>query len=117
MSTESVSSGPAAIRTRQSSYHPLSPLTALEITTCAELIRGLYPANTTLQFKAITLEEPEKHQLLPLLTAEHHGLNTPPIERKAFACYYIKNTVRLCLDLDDGHELTIRSRTNSTKQL
>ncbi|KAI9723695.1 MAG: hypothetical protein M1812_000995 [Candelaria pacifica] len=92
MSTESIPSGPAAIRTRQSPHHPLSPLTALEIATCADLIRGLYPASTILQFKAITLEEPEKHQLLPFLAAEHDGLNTPPIERNAFACYYIKNT-------------------------
>ncbi|KAI9707103.1 MAG: hypothetical protein M1836_000063 [Candelina mexicana] len=92
MSTESVTSGPAAARTRQQTHHPLSPLTAFEITTCAELIRGLYPASTTLHFKAITLEEPKKHQLLPFLAAEHDGLNTPPIERKAFTCYYIKNT-------------------------
>lgn len=73
--------------------HPLSPLTASEITTSAELIKGLYPTQTRIDFKAITLEEPEKAQLVPYLDAEHNGRSLPRISRKAFVNYYIRNTV------------------------
>lgn len=93
MSTEQVSSSPAAAVHKELASHPLSPLTASEITTSAELIRGLYPAQTKFQFKAITLEEPEKAQLVPYLEAEHNGKSVPRITRKAFVCYYIRNTV------------------------
>jgi len=75
--------------------HPLSPLTASEIKKTAHLIRGLWPTGTSLQFKTITLEEPEKARLVPYLEAEHAGKRLPKIERKAFICYCIRNTVSL----------------------
>ena len=88
-----VESTPAIGVVKHVPNHPLSPLTASEITRSAELIRTLYPSETNLQFKAITLEEPEKAQLVPFLEAEHCGTNTPHIDRKAFVNYYIRNTV------------------------
>ncbi len=93
MSTEQISSSPAATVSKQVASHPLSPLTASEITASAELIKGLYPYQTKFQFKAITLEEPEKAHLVPYLEAEHNGKRVPRIARKAFVCYYIRNTV------------------------
>lgn len=93
MSTEQVTSTSEVGAAKQVSSHPLSPLTAAEITRSAYLIKGLYPPKTNLQFKAITLEEPEKAQLVPYLEAEHHGRRVPKIDRKAFVCYYIRNTV------------------------
>lgn len=93
MSTEQIQSSPAAAAGTQVASHPLSPLTASEITTSAELIKGLYPTQTRIDFKAITLEEPEKAQLVPYLDAEHNGRSLPRISRKAFVNYYIRNTV------------------------
>ena len=93
MSTEQVESTPSVGVAKHVPSHPLSPLTASEITTSAELIRGLYPSQTNLQFKAITLEEPEKAQLIPFLEAEHCGGRSPSIDRKALVNYYIRNTV------------------------
>ncbi|KAI4134427.1 MAG: hypothetical protein LQ347_001528 [Umbilicaria vellea] len=100
MSTEQVTSTSEVGAAKQVSSHPLSPLTAAEITRSAYLIKGLYPPKTNLQFKAITLEEPEKAQLVPYLEAEHHGRRVPKIDRKAFVCYYIRNT-------DKFHEAVI----------
>ena len=56
-------------------------------------MRSVYPSKTDLFFKAITLEEPKKAQLVPYLEAEHRGLRLPRIDRKAFVSYYIRNTV------------------------
>ena len=95
MSTEqdTKSCTPAVGVTKHARAHPLSPLTALEITKSADLIRGLYPSRINLQFKAITLEEPIKAELAPFLEAEHLGATTPNIDRKAFVNYYLRNTV------------------------
>jgi Cu2+-containing amine oxidase len=73
--------------------HPLGPLTANEIKESAGLIKGLWPSNTSIQFKSITLQEPNKAELLPFLEAEHAGQQTPAIERRSFVVYYIRNTV------------------------
>lgn len=73
--------------------HPLGPLTANEIKESASLIKGLWPSNTSIQFKSITLQEPNKAELLPFLEAEHAGQQTPAIERRSFVVYYIRNTV------------------------
>lgn len=73
--------------------HPLSPLTALEIIKASELIRALYLPKIDLHFKAVTLEEPEKVLLVPYLDAEHQGMKLLSLDRKAFVCYYIRNTV------------------------
>lgn len=93
MSLQTETSAPAAVPAKQEISHPLSPITASEITHASQLIRGLWPANTNLQFKAITLEEPPKAQVLPYLEAEHTGAPLPSIERKAFINYYLQNTV------------------------
>lgn len=73
--------------------HPLSPLSASEITRSSQLVKALYPAKIDLQFKVVTLEEPPKSIVVPYLDAEHNGSALPSLERKAFVCYYIRNTV------------------------
>ena len=93
MTTEQVSWATTVGVEKHAAAHPLSPLTASEITRSADLIRGLYPSKTDLLFKAITLEEPGKAQLVPYLEAENQGRRTGNLDRKAFACYYIRNTV------------------------
>ncbi|RMZ80530.1 hypothetical protein DV737_g2883, partial [Chaetothyriales sp. CBS 132003] len=65
-----------------------------EITKAGDLVRSVWPANTDLRFKTITLFEPEKKSLLPYLDAEHSGGQLPLIPRKAFSAYYIRNTDR-----------------------
>lgn len=98
--------------------HPLCPITASEIKRAADLMRNLYPSKTDLHFKAITLEEPEKAQLVPYLEAEHSGGRLPRIDRKAYVSYYIRNTVSLnrnCYMNGPRTILTWKHRTNSTK--
>lgn len=73
--------------------HPLGPLTADEIKESARIIKALWPSNTNLQFKSISLQEPDKAELVPFLTAEHAGTTTPTIDRRSFVIYYIRNTV------------------------
>lgn len=93
MSTEQISNLPKVAPAMQNPVHPLCPITAAEISQSADLIRSLYPAKTDFLFKAITLEEPEKAQLVPYLDAEHSRGRLPRIERKTFVCYYLRNTV------------------------
>lgn len=112
MSTEQVTSSPVVGAAKQVSSHPLSPLSATEITRSADLIKGLYPAKTNLHFKAITLEEPEKAQLVPYLEAEHNGRRVPKIDRKAFVCYYIRNTVSKRIDYRAHQHLDLISATS-----
>jgi primary-amine oxidase len=95
MSTTQVSWTSPTPRADPVANHPLSPLTAWEISTSSQLIHRLYPPRTDLHFKAVTLQEPEKAQALPYLEAEHRGTPPAPIDRKSFVCYYIRNTVRL----------------------
>lgn len=94
MSTEQVSVSEVGVANHVA-IHPLSPLTASEISRASDLIRHLYPSATRLHFKAVTLEEPEKARLVPYLDAEHAGKRLPAIDRKAFVSYYIRNTVSL----------------------
>jgi primary-amine oxidase len=82
-----------ASKTREMAQHPIAPLTASEITDSSRLIRELWPSNTNLQFKVITLQEPNKAELLPFLAAEREGRMPSPIERKSSVVYYIRNTV------------------------
>lgn len=86
---------PAPTATKYNASHPVCALGAQEISYTSELIRSLWPEQTDLRFKTITLEEPPKAQLLPYFQAERDGSNLPHIDRKAFASYYIRNTVRL----------------------
>lgn len=73
--------------------HPLSPITAAEITTSSKLLRSCYPPQIALQFKVITLQEPRKEEIIQYLDAEHKGTETTPIKRRSFVAYYIANTV------------------------
>ena len=93
MSTEQIPHVAEVGWVKHLAVHPLSPLAASEIVRAADFIRNLYPASVKLQFKAVTLEEPEKARLVPYLDAEHRGRRLPSIDRKAFVSYYIRNTV------------------------
>jgi len=84
---------PAPAATKYNAAHPVCALGPEEISYTSDLIKSLWPENTDLRFKTITLEEPPKAQLLPYFQAEHDGKNLPHIDRKAFTSYYIRNTV------------------------
>lgn len=102
MSTEQVSSIPGVDLVgvaKHVSPHPLSPLASAEISNVSKLVQSLYPRNANLQYKSITLQEPEKAHLVPFLNAERNGLKTSTIERRAFVAYYIRNTVRSRLEV------------------
>lgn len=73
--------------------HPLGPLTASEILESSSLIRQEWPASTDIQFKAITLKEPNKAELAPFLEAERSGKKAPRPDRRSFVLYYLRNTV------------------------
>jgi primary-amine oxidase len=53
--------------------HPLSPLSEHEFRNARDIINGLYGAESTLFFRAISLNEPRKAELIPYLEAEHAG--------------------------------------------
>ena len=96
MSMEQVPTSLALVGGKKSTsilQNPLGPLTANEISESASLIKGLWPSNTTIQFKSITLQEPDKADLVPFLAAEHAGQQPPSVERRSFVVYYIRNTV------------------------
>ncbi|OMP85109.1 Copper amine oxidase 1 [Diplodia seriata] len=76
----------------QTAAHPLAPLTGDEIKAASAIIQGAWPQGTNLHFKAVTLEEPPKAEVVPYLEAEHSGAPRPNIRRKAFVNYYIRNT-------------------------
>ncbi|TVY23656.1 Copper amine oxidase [Lachnellula hyalina] len=78
-----------------SPQHPLGPLTASEITNSSQLIKSLWPTQTNIQFKSITLQEPSKAELVPFLAAERTAQATPTIDRRSFVVYYIRNTDKL----------------------
>ncbi|KAL2428561.1 Copper amine oxidase 1 [Exophiala dermatitidis] len=92
--TQDFSSATTPSAAKANVSHPLCPLTASEITTTANLLRSVWPANIDLRFKVITLDEPPKKQMIPYLEAEHSGRPLPQIPRKAFVSYYIRNTDR-----------------------
>ncbi|KAF2088583.1 hypothetical protein K490DRAFT_64632 [Saccharata proteae CBS 121410] len=105
MSVE-IATSPAALPAKQTPVHPLAPLTADEITAAATIIKAVWPENTNLHYKVITLEEPPKAQVLPYLDAEHSGSPLPRISRKAFINYYIRNTNKYheaIVDLSTGN--------------
>ncbi|KAF2670706.1 hypothetical protein BT63DRAFT_199495 [Microthyrium microscopicum] len=81
---------PDIIRTR----HPFASLSEDEIAQTASAIRSLWPKSVDLQFKALTLHEPPKAEVLVYLEAEHTGVILPQLHRKAFVNYYIRNTNR-----------------------
>ena len=94
MATESISSASLPLRpSTQSTPHPLAPLTGAEIQNASALIKAQWPTGTDLQFKAVTLQEPPKAEMVPFLEAEFQGGNLPQIERKVFVNYYLRSTV------------------------
>jgi primary-amine oxidase len=98
MSTAQVSWTSPTPLAHQAPNHPLSPLTALEISTSSKLVHRLYPPRTNLHFKAVTLQEPEKAQALPYLEAEQVGTEPSSVDRRSFVCYYIRHAVSIQAD-------------------
>lgn len=84
---------PTSQETKALPSHPLAPLSSAEITAAAAIIKASWPAHTDLHFKAVTLEEPPKSEVLGYLDAEHNSKSLPVIGRQAFLNYYIRNTV------------------------
>lgn len=82
-------------------HHPLGPLTASEIATSATLIKAIWPSKTEFQFKVITLQEPDKSELVPFLAAERAGRKHSVPDRRSFVVYYIRNTVCVTHQLID----------------
>ena len=72
-------------------HHPLTPLTPAEISVCANALRSGFPlpAGNEFQFKAITLLEPAKVDILEW--AEGRGKGPKPA-RQGYICYYIRHT-------------------------
>ncbi|CAG8961280.1 hypothetical protein HYFRA_00013559 [Hymenoscyphus fraxineus] len=96
MSVEQIATSLPIMGGKAPTQHPLGPLTASEITESSRLIKSLWPENTALQFKGITLQEPRKAELSPYLKAEHSsGQSTPTIDRRSFVVYYLRNTDKL----------------------
>jgi primary-amine oxidase len=93
MATESFSTSLPVRPAKQSTAHPLSPLSGAEIKDAAALIRAQWPSNVDLHFKVITLHEPAKAEAIPYIEAEFHGQSLPSIERRAFVNYYLRKTV------------------------
>jgi primary-amine oxidase len=85
----------AGAKSTETEQHPIAPLTAHEISESSRLIKESWPEGTNFAFKAITLQEPAKAELLPFLTAQREGRKTTSIERRSFVVYYIRNTVSL----------------------
>jgi primary-amine oxidase len=72
--------------------HPLDPLTPAEITTASALLREAYPVGSPIHFKAVTLNEPPKKQVVAFLEAEHRGSPLPVVPRSAYVLYVMTNT-------------------------
>jgi len=98
--------------------HPLGPLAADEIKQASSLIKKTWPAEQALLFKAITLLEPAKAELLPYLQAARQGQPLSSIDRRAFVLYYFRATVsfsRRCIaELMLKRTSTISTRLLST---
>lgn len=117
--------GSAKDRSKLTVQHPIAPLTAAEITESSKFIRESWPANTSLQFKVVTLDEPSKTELVPYLAAERAGGKLPTIARKSMVVYYIRNTVSIISSEGDGKEAMqngmlanyCSGRTNSMRRL
>ncbi|EPE34296.1 Amine oxidase catalytic [Glarea lozoyensis ATCC 20868] len=95
MSVEQIATSLPIISGKSTPQHPLGPLTASEIKESSRLIKSAWPSDVNIQFKSITLQEPQKAELLHFLAAEHSGQATPTIERRSFVVYYLRNTDKL----------------------
>lgn len=93
MSVEVISSSPAIRPAKQAYKHALEPISGDEIIKAADIVRSVWPSQTDLHFKVITLLEPPKAEVIPYLEAEHAGGSLPSVARKVFINYYLRNTV------------------------
>ncbi|KAL5392802.1 hypothetical protein DPSP01_000501 [Paraphaeosphaeria sporulosa] len=108
MSTEVVADTPSSRLVKGFAAHPLAPLSEKELTSAAAIIRASWPAHTDVHFKVVTLQEPPKAEVVPYLEAEHSGTQLPPVSRRAFINYYIRNTNKFheaIVDLQSGRVL------------
>ena len=80
---------------KQNEVHPLAPVNAQEIEATAALIKGQWPSGTDLHFKALTLQEPAKAEMVPYLEADFLGQRLPHIDRRVFVTYYLRKTVSI----------------------
>ncbi|KAM0718053.1 hypothetical protein Q7P37_006385 [Cladosporium fusiforme] len=90
---------------KNAATHPLAPLNADEIKQAVSFITGLWPANTDLHFKCITLQEPAKADVVPYIEATNNGQAPNKIDRKVMVNYYIRKTNKLheaVVNLDAG---------------
>jgi primary-amine oxidase len=95
VSVDTVSTSLPTRTAKRDDIHPLAPVSADEIQNAVALVKSQWPANTDLQFKAITLQEPAKAETVPYIEAEFHGYDLPQINRRVFVSYYLKQTVVL----------------------
>jgi primary-amine oxidase len=82
--------------------HPLDPLTSDEFEKARKCIISARGNDVIIKFRAIYLEEPSKHELVPFLEAEHsNGIDshTPRPARLAMVLYDVVNG-------DKAHEYT-----------
>ena len=70
MATESISTSLPTRPAKQAYIHPLAPISSTEIENAVALVKAQWPSGTDLHFKAITLEEPKKAEMVPFLEAE-----------------------------------------------
>jgi primary-amine oxidase len=61
--------------------HPLAQLSADEFRRARDIVRGLHGADTSIFFRAVSLSEPAKTDLIPFLEAEHAGALTAETPR------------------------------------
>ncbi|KAF2653868.1 putative copper/topaquinone oxidase [Lophiostoma macrostomum CBS 122681] len=54
-------------------HHPFDPLSKNEIQKASQLICAAYPGNSKIDFRSISLYEPEKSEMISFLEAEHSG--------------------------------------------
>jgi len=87
---------PSVSYTKNASVHPFAPLSGDEMISAATILRKAWPAATDLHFRVITLREPNKQEVIPVLEAEAKGETSTSLpSRKAFCVYYIRNTSHL----------------------
>lgn len=115
-SIDVISPAPPVVAAKRAAAHPFAPLTAQEITASADLIRSQWPAGTDVHFKVITLQEPPKALVVPILEAEKSGETFTPPPRKSYVTYYLRNTVsRIGCRPNLRQELIRDYRINFTK--
>lgn len=80
-------SGDTIVPARRSP-HPLDPLLPSEIATAAKIVRDRF-AGSYINFRAITLREPPKAEVLPYLQADRNGSTLPRTpDRIAYIQFY-----------------------------